>query len=155
MDALAGCRSFHPAIKTCRLGLRPGSRIDSKSNGFGIRDLLFFIAEVLTEKGTVMAGRLLFPLKRLFSLPERRRVPVVIEMNQHSGSARIPVRATLASQSERVTFLSRTELDRASRASAAGLGCIRGTSFAFLFEAGAALVVYGICQLWHLFRLAR
>jgi hypothetical protein len=83
-----------------------------------------------------MAGRLLSPFKGLFSLPERRRVPVVIEMNQHRPA----------------TLTSRAEMDKASRASAAGLGCIRGTSFAFLFEAGAALLIYGMFQLWHVFR---
>jgi hypothetical protein len=50
------------------------------------------------------------------------------------------------------SFPSRTEMDMASRASAAGLGCIRGTTFALLFEAGAALLIYGICELRHLLR---
>jgi hypothetical protein len=109
----------------------------------GFASFFFCGCRGLTEKGTVMAGGLLSSFERLFSLPERRRVPVVIDMNQHGGSARIPARVTLPIL---------TEMDRASRADAAGLGCIRGTSFAFLFEAGAALVVYGICQLWHLFR---
>jgi hypothetical protein len=90
-----------------------------------------------------MAGRLLSPLVRLFSLPEPGRVPVVIQMSQRRGSARIPVCAHLPS---------RSEMDLASRASAAGLGCIRGTTFAFLFEAGAALVIYAVCQLSRLFR---
>jgi hypothetical protein len=43
-------------------------------------------------------------------------------------------------------------MDKASLTSAVGLGCIRGTGFAFLFEASAALLIYGIFQLWHLFR---
>ena len=108
-----------------------------------------------------MAGRFFPPAERLFCLPDQEHVPVVIQMSQHRGSARIPVGAalpsrsehsTLPSRSERATLPSRSEMDRASRASAAGLGCIRGTTFAFLFEAGAALLVYGICQLWQLFQ---
>jgi hypothetical protein len=43
-------------------------------------------------------------------------------------------------------------MDKASRASAAGLGCVRGTTFALLFEAGAAILIYGICELRHLLR---
>ena len=99
-----------------------------------------------------MPGRLLSPLERLFSLPERGRGPVVIQISQHRGPARIPARVTLPTQTQCSTLPSRTEMDKASRASAAGLGCVRGTSFAFLFEAGAALVVYGICELWHVLR---
>ena|SRR5579863_7274256 len=99
-----------------------------------------------------MAGQLFSPPERLSCLPERQRLPVVIEMSQVRGSSRIPARATLPSWSEPATLPSGAEMDRASRASAAGLGCIRGTGFAFLFEAGAALLVYGIFQLWHLFR---
>jgi hypothetical protein len=69
-------------------------------------------------------------------------------MSQHRGPAAIPARAPLPFQNVPSTI----EMDVASRASAAGLGCVRGTSFAFLFEAGTALLVYLIREFWHLFR---
>jgi hypothetical protein len=99
-----------------------------------------------------MAGRLLSPLVRFFSVPERGRVPVVIQMSQHHGPARIAAPAPFPSLSERAAIPSQTEMDMASRASAAGLGCVRGTSFAFLFEAGAGALIYGVFELWHLLR---
>lgn len=99
-----------------------------------------------------MPKQLFSPLQRLFSLPERRQVPVVIQMSQRIGPARIPDRAPLPFPNARPPVPCITGMDTAARASAAGLGCIRGTSFALLFEAVAALLVYGICHLWHLFR---
>lgn len=33
-----------------------------------------------------------------------------------------------------------------------GLGCMRGVRSAFIFEMGAALLVYGVWQLWHIVR---
>jgi hypothetical protein len=99
-----------------------------------------------------MAGRLLSPLEGLFSLPEPGRVPVVIQMSDHRVSATTPACAALSPRTEGATLPFRTDMDKASRSSTAGLGCVRGTSFALLFEAGAALLVYGIFQLWHLFR---
>ena len=41
-------------------------------------------------------------------------------------------------------------IEMESRASAAGLGCVRGMTIALLFEAAAAVVIYGGWQLWHL-----
>ena len=140
-----------PFTQRCRpvawdsdLGSRTGlKRMSSRS-----RSLVFAVAVVISRKETVMPKPLFSPRGRLFSLPERGRVPVVIQMSQHCGSARIPARPPLPFQNVPSTI----EMDMASRASAAGLGCVRGTSFAFLFEAGAALVVYGVCELWRLIR---
>ncbi len=39
-----------------------------------------------------------------------------------------------------------------SRASAAGLGCVRGTTLALTFEAAAAVIIYGVCHLVSLLR---
>jgi hypothetical protein len=141
VDALEGCRPFTRREDSVAWDSDLGIHIDSKPSALVV--WFFPVAEVLPRKETVMAGRLLSPLVRLFSLPEPGRVPVVIQMSQRRGSARIPVCAHLPS---------RSEMDLASRASAAGLGCIRGTTFAFLFEAGAALVIYAVCQLSRLFR---
>ena len=44
------------------------------------------------------------------------------------------------------------ELQSESWFQARGLGFVRGSIFALLFEAGAALAVYGIWQAWHLLR---
>ena len=33
-----------------------------------------------------------------------------------------------------------------------GLGCVRGVRSAFLFEFGAAILVYGLWHLWHILR---
>jgi hypothetical protein len=99
-----------------------------------------------------MAGRLLSPFVGLFSLPERGHGPVVIQSSRHRVPARIAAPATPPFRSEYPTLPSRAEMDMASRASAAGLGCVRGTSFAFLFEAGAGVLIYGVFELWHLLR---
>ena len=139
-----------PFTQRCRpvawdsdLGSRTGlKRMSSRS-----RSLVFAVAVVISRKETVMPKPLFSPLGRLFSLPERGRVPVVIQMSQHRGPTRI-ARAPLSFQNVPSTI----EMDVASRASAVGLGCVRGTSFAFLFEAGTALLVYLIREFWHLFR---
>jgi hypothetical protein len=99
-----------------------------------------------------MPRQLFSPLERLFSLPERGSAREAIQISQHRESARISACERLPARNERPPYLSTTEMDSASRASAAGLGCVRGTSFALLIEAGAALLVYGILQVWHLFR---
>jgi hypothetical protein len=99
-----------------------------------------------------MGGRLLSPLEGLFSLPEPGRGPVVIQMSDQRVSAAAPACAPFSSRTEGAALPFRIDMDKAPRSRAAALGCIRGTSFAFLFESVAALLVYGIWQLWHLFR---
>ena len=43
-------------------------------------------------------------------------------------------------------------MDMASKASAAGLGCARGTTILLTVEAAAAIVLYGLIMLLHLAR---
>ena len=90
-----------------------------------------------------MAGRFFPHSERPLSLSDRRSVPVVIEISQYRGSAAMAGRERLSS---------RSEMDLASRYSAMGLGCVRGTTLALLFEAATVLVIYGIWQVCQLFR---
>lgn len=46
----------------------------------------------------------------------------------------------------------KAECELESEFQARGLGCVRGSIFAVLFEAGAALLIYGLWQAWHLLR---
>ena len=83
-----------------------------------------------------MTGRLLeFPVRRPFS--------GVIEINGFCDSTR-----TFAPR--HLPF--KCEMNRASRASAMGLGCVRGTTLGLLFEVATGLVIYGLWQLWHVLR---
>ena len=80
---------------------------------------------------------------RVLELPVRRPFSGVIEIKGLCDSTR-----TFASEH----IPSRFEMDAASRASAMGLGCVRGTTLALLFEAATVLAIYGLWQLWHLLR---
>jgi hypothetical protein len=66
----------------------------------------------------------------------------------------LPVRPTFSGGDEArelfdSTFPSVAELDGASTASAMGLGCARGATFALVLEGALGLLIYG---LWHLLR---
>ena len=47
---------------------------------------------------------------------------------------------------------SKNDMEMAARASAVGLGCIRGAVVALTFEAAAGLVIYVVWQVLHLLR---
>jgi hypothetical protein len=72
---------------------------------------------------------------------ERASRPGVVEFARVGIIPRASCYRVLASQRQ-------TEM--VSRASAAGLGCVRGTSLALGFEAATALVIYAM---WHILRL--
>ena len=80
---------------------------------------------------------------RVPSQSEPRALAAVIEIGRFCDISRAPFRQALPSKS--VT-------ERASRASEVGLGCVRGTTLALLFEAVTALGGYGI---WRLFQLCQ
>ena len=85
-------------------------------------------------KGSAMAGRVL-------SFPRTSPLSTELEIGPFCENSRSYVGKPLLSMSERV-------MD--SRTAAEGLGCIRGTALALLFEAATGLVIYGIWQVIHL-----
>jgi hypothetical protein len=82
--------------------------------------------QVPTGKGLYMTGRVM-------ESPVRRPFAGVDEIGNGCNT----------------TLPSTCELDWASSASAMGLGCARGTTFALVLEGAFGLLVYG---LWHLLR---
>lgn len=79
---------------------------------------------------------------RVLELPGREALSVMVD-REFCDSAR-----TFAPES----LPSNGEMNRASRASAMGLGCVRGTTLALLFEGALGLVAYGVWELCHLVR---
>ena len=80
---------------------------------------------------------------RVLELPARRPSSGVIEIKGLCASTRTFAPGQLPST---------CEMDAASRASAMGMGCVRGTTLALLFEAVTGLAIYGLWRVWHLLR---
>ena len=72
--------------------------------------------------------------------------PQILETIQMSGS-NLEISASL-----RAPLPSKSTMQKASIASASGLGCVRGTTLALGFEAGLGLGIYALWQLWEFFR---
>lgn len=66
------------------------------------------------------------------------------------GLILIPGYSLKAATAREEALSSESDMEEADRASAVGLGCVRGTMLLFLFEAAAALAIYFA---WHLWRL--
>jgi hypothetical protein len=66
------------------------------------------------------------------------------------GLILIPSYSAKAAAAHEKALFSESDMEDADRASAVGLGCVRGTMLLFLFEAAAALAIYFV---WHLWRL--
>jgi hypothetical protein len=92
------------------------------------------LMEIQRGKRAVVAGLFLVS-------SERASIPALAKISWSGNIRRTSSRTASASQSV-------TEMD--SRASAAGLGCVRGTTMALGFEAVTALGIYAI---WHILQL--
>jgi len=88
------------------------------------------------EKGLSMAGHVL-------PATQRGSFQDVIDISQYCDFARTSAQDALPSKSG---------IKMETRASAEGIGCVRGTALALLFEAAAGLFIYGIWQLCHIVR---
>lgn len=95
-----------------------------------------FLADENDEKGLSMAGHVL-------PSTQRGSFQGVIDISQYCDFANTPAREALPSKSG---------IEMEIRASAEGIGCVRGTALALLFEAAAGVFIYGIWQLCHIVR---
>jgi len=93
------------------------------------------LMEIQRGKRAVVAGLFLIS-------SERASIPAVTKIDWSSNVRRTSSLPDSASQIV-------TEMD--SKASAAGLGCVRGTTLALGFEAVSALAIYAIWQILRLF----
>jgi hypothetical protein len=92
------------------------------------------VVPIYTEKGPVMAAQVFAPVVR-------RPHPAIIEITGFCDSSRTSTAEHLPSK---------CVIEMESKASAAGLGCVRGTTIALVFEAVAGLFIYGFWELCHL-----